>query len=124
MEVENSNFYRLSLSPSLVFFSSDYFTFNFTQTENEECLLALKRAPFSTPLGRLGSDQIDINVAGTLSPQLEKVISSNKLHTNDDESLSRKVRSSMQSEYQPFGLRRLLMRKNSYYSFTCREADS
>lgn len=123
MEVENPNYYRLSMPPSLLFFDPEYFTFHLKPTEKGKGLLTIKRERLSTLLGCSGSEQIDINVASTLFPQLEAVISTDGLHTTEDENLPNKVRKSMAGKYMPFGLRLLLMSNDSYYSFTCREAD-
>ena len=122
IEVENTNYYRISMPPNLLFFDPEYYNFHLKPTKNGKGLLIVKRERLSTPLGCSESEQIDIRVASTLFPQLQSVLSADRLHTMEDENLPNKVRKSMAEKYMPFGLRLLLMSNDSYYSFSCRKA--
>lgn len=122
IEVSDARYFRLSIAPELIFLDRAWFEYSISaDTPQGKPKITIRRLPIDTPIGLLQGDQKTREIECSLAKDLQKVAAA-ELMAPEKDSLTRSIRSALQSTYQSLGLRLLLVTQEKLYTLSCRLA--
>ena len=122
IEIFDQNYFRLSLSPNIIFFDPDHFRYELQEKSTNKWILRFNRENIPTFFGELLSDFKEASLTRNLAKELQEVAKSNSavLASDNDDHLRKKIREAAQEVYQSLGLKRFLLIKEKHYAVAIR----